>query len=139
MIRPPLSRSRLSTGLDNRWVDHRDVLGLFVGEATQRRGTPVLLLLDASGRYPRGLRLYINGDVTLEPEPVDAGFLEEGMAAVYRLQSLVGLGIHEAEVDEAGDLVLEMGMSGRDAFTLRISAARREVETCAVPWEVTDG
>jgi hypothetical protein len=126
--------------MDRETVPHDAVVGMFVRGVRPYRGQPLLLLADPLGRFPFGLRLYINADFVVDPEPEGGDtFAEPWLGAVFRLEFLQGLSITTAERGDAGDLVLQFGgTTVRGAARVAISGTPAGTATPA-PWMVTQG
>ena len=121
-------------------VAHEAVVGMFVRGVRPYRGQPLLLLADPSGRFPFGLRLYINADFVVDPEPEGGdAFAEPWLGAVYRLECLQDLSITTAERGEGGDLVLHFGATTvRGPARVAISGTPLDAARPAA-WMVTQG
>lgn len=121
-------------------VPHDHVVGMFVRGVRPYRGRPLLLLADPVGRFPFGLRIYVNAEFAVDPEP-DGGdaFAEPWLGAVYRLEGLQGLSITTAETLDAGDLVLQFGATTTQGG-VRVVISGTPVEGAgSAAWSVTQG
>jgi hypothetical protein len=126
--------------MDREGVPHEAVVGTFVRGVRPYRGRPLVLLADPVGRFPFGLRIYVNAEFVIDPEP-DGGdtFAEPWLGAVYRLEGLQGLSITTAERGDTGDLVLQFGATTTQGG-VRVAISGTAVEGAGpAAWLVTQG
>ena len=84
------------------------LVSLSVSGVTTRASVPLLMMADSSGKFLRGMRLYLDAPFELDPDLGDEiGYGEAGMAELSRLHTLLGRTVTDASASTGGVLSVD--------------------------------